>query len=231
MAGIKNGRGNINSTVAILNPFPTPTFWAHHWTPSSLLWEAHLFSLQNAELCASTTYSSGLRGYTSYSPHLRRSLPNMHHMSSEPPKIYPAHLLFVSNYRLPNDVDRCHLEVGLIVSYFMKDFFSFSIFLSLFLSFYLGLICHILQRIICLLLIYHLVSKEDLKEFLRTQISILNKFKPKRYINYRLFNCLILILLPIFSLSAPPFRRRIWNDIPHDTHGLLPPSGMEEKWP
>lgn len=34
----------------------------------------------------------------------------MHHMSSEPPKIYPAHLLLVSNYRLPNDVDRCHLE-------------------------------------------------------------------------------------------------------------------------
>nr|XP_027234715.1 actin-binding LIM protein 1-like isoform X1 [Penaeus vannamei] len=67
-------------------------------------------SALNAELCASTTYSSGLRGYTSYSPHLRRSLPNMHHMSSEPPKIYPAHLLFVSNYRLPNDVDRCHLE-------------------------------------------------------------------------------------------------------------------------
>ncbi|ROT61862.1 Actin-binding LIM protein 1 [Penaeus vannamei] len=66
--------------------------------------------VDNAELCASTTYSSGLRGYTSYSPHLRRSLPNMHHMSSEPPKIYPAHLLFVSNYRLPNDVDRCHLE-------------------------------------------------------------------------------------------------------------------------
>ncbi|XP_066946550.1 actin-binding LIM protein 2-like isoform X30 [Macrobrachium rosenbergii] len=67
-------------------------------------------SALNAELCASTTYSSGLRGYSSYSPHLRRSLPNMHHMSSEPPKIYPAHLLLVSNYRLPNDVDRCHLE-------------------------------------------------------------------------------------------------------------------------
>ncbi|XP_045104500.1 actin-binding LIM protein 3-like isoform X5 [Portunus trituberculatus] len=67
-------------------------------------------SALNAELCASATYSSGLRGYSSYSPHLRRSLPNMHHMSSEPPKIYPAHLLLVSNYRLPNDVDRCHLE-------------------------------------------------------------------------------------------------------------------------
>ncbi|KAB7506335.1 Actin-binding LIM protein 3 [Armadillidium nasatum] len=63
----------------------------------------------NPELCPSATYSSGLRGY-SYSPHFRRSLPNMHHMASDPPKIYPAHLLFTTNYRLPNDVDRCHLE-------------------------------------------------------------------------------------------------------------------------
>lgn len=73
---------------------------------------------QNAELCASATYSSGLRGYSSYSPHLRRSLPNMHHMSSEPPKIYPAHLLLVTNYRLPNDVDRCHLEVSYNLGFF-----------------------------------------------------------------------------------------------------------------
>jgi len=51
--------------------------------------------------------------------HLRRSLPNMSaatlaahqaHSSADPPKIYPAHLLFTSNYRLPADVDRCHLE-------------------------------------------------------------------------------------------------------------------------
>lgn len=32
-------------------------------------------------------------------------------LSSEPPKIYPAHLLFTDNYRLPIDVDRCQLEV------------------------------------------------------------------------------------------------------------------------
>ena len=32
-------------------------------------------------------------------------------LSSEPPKIYPAHLLFTDNYRLPIDVNRCHLEV------------------------------------------------------------------------------------------------------------------------
>lgn len=47
---------------------------------------------------------------SSYSPHLRRSLPNMTHMSTEPPKIYPVHLLSTRNYRLPSDVDRCHLE-------------------------------------------------------------------------------------------------------------------------
>lgn len=51
--------------------------------------------------------------------HLRRSLPNMsaaalaaqQALSNEPPKIYPAHLLFTTNYRLPVDVDRCQLEV------------------------------------------------------------------------------------------------------------------------
>ena len=32
-------------------------------------------------------------------------------LSNEPPKIYPAHLLFTTNYRLPVDVDRCQLEV------------------------------------------------------------------------------------------------------------------------
>ncbi|RXG55271.1 hypothetical protein Avbf_15482 [Armadillidium vulgare] len=63
--------------------------------------------MMNPELCPSATYSSGLRGY-SYSPHFRRSLPNMHHMASDPPKIYPAHLLFTTNYRLPNDVDRVY---------------------------------------------------------------------------------------------------------------------------
>ncbi|XP_046643863.1 actin-binding LIM protein 1-like isoform X2 [Daphnia pulicaria] len=50
--------------------------------------------------------------------HLRRSLPNMsaaalaaqQALSNEPPKIYPAHLLFTTNYRLPVDVDRCQLE-------------------------------------------------------------------------------------------------------------------------
>jgi len=50
--------------------------------------------------------------------HLRRSLPNMsaaalaaqQSLSSEPPKIYPAHLLFTDNYRLPIDVNRCQLE-------------------------------------------------------------------------------------------------------------------------
>ncbi|KAJ9573795.1 hypothetical protein L9F63_008832, partial [Diploptera punctata] len=45
------------------------------------------------------------------SPHLRRSLPNMaHSMSTEPAKIYPYHLLLITNYRLPADVDRLNLE-------------------------------------------------------------------------------------------------------------------------
>ncbi|XP_054288592.1 actin-binding LIM protein 3 isoform X4 [Macrosteles quadrilineatus] len=63
------------------------------------------------ELATSSTYTGCLGYAPSYSPHLRRSLPNMvapH--SSEPPKIYPYHLLIITNYRLPADVDRCNLE-------------------------------------------------------------------------------------------------------------------------
>lgn len=30
----------------------------------------------------------------------------------EPAKIYPYHLLLITNYRLPADVDRCNLEVS-----------------------------------------------------------------------------------------------------------------------
>lgn len=50
-----------------------------------------------------------------FSPHLRRSLPNMNapiHTSSDPPKIYPYHLLMITNYRLPPGVDRMNLEVS-----------------------------------------------------------------------------------------------------------------------
>lgn len=65
---------------------------------------------QNADMPMSTTFQGGLR-YSSYSPHLRRSLPTLSHMSTEPPKIYPYHLLVITNYRLPADVDRCNLEV------------------------------------------------------------------------------------------------------------------------
>lgn len=45
---------------------------------------------------------------------VRRSLPNMatSHLLHEPAKLYPYHLLLISNYRLPPDVDRLNLEVG-----------------------------------------------------------------------------------------------------------------------
>ncbi|GFY72981.1 actin-binding LIM protein 1 [Trichonephila inaurata madagascariensis] len=60
----------------------------------------------------STPYSEGFTfRHASYSPHLRRSMPNVNlHMSKEPPKLYPYHLLVTGNYRLPPDIDRCHLE-------------------------------------------------------------------------------------------------------------------------
>jgi actin-binding LIM protein len=61
-----------------------------------------------------TPFSDGFGGYryASYSPHLRRSMPNVnfHLHSNEPPRQYPYHLLVTQNYRLPPDVDRCHLE-------------------------------------------------------------------------------------------------------------------------
>ena len=54
------------------------------------------------------------RSLASSTAHLRRSMPNvaqLQHLHSEgPPKLYPYHLLATSNYRLPPDVDRCHLE-------------------------------------------------------------------------------------------------------------------------
>ena len=70
--------------------------------------------LQTSELPVSTTFAGGLRYAASYShsPHLRRSLPNMSHpMSTEPAKVYPYHLLQITNYRLPADCDRLNLEV------------------------------------------------------------------------------------------------------------------------
>ncbi|XP_022253548.1 actin-binding LIM protein 1-like [Limulus polyphemus] len=61
--------------------------------------------------------------YTSYSPHFRRSMPNVtFHLSNEPPKLYPYHLLMITNYRLPPDVDRCHLERHLSNQEFQQIF-------------------------------------------------------------------------------------------------------------
>lgn len=44
---------------------------------------------------------------------VRRSLPNMATslLLHEPAKLYPYHLLLITNYRLPPDVDRLNLEV------------------------------------------------------------------------------------------------------------------------
>lgn len=55
---------------------------------------------------------------------MRRSLPNMAHsmLVHEPAKIYPYHLLIITNYRLPSDVDRCNLEVNIFLSYLVFTF-------------------------------------------------------------------------------------------------------------
>lgn len=72
------------------------------------------------DLRSSTTYTQGLRHVSTVEPprprpynthsHINRSLPNMTAALPKAPKIYPIHLLLTSNYRLPNDVDRCNLE-------------------------------------------------------------------------------------------------------------------------
>lgn len=71
----------------------------------------------------STTYTQGLQAATPrsvgtaspaaatnghHNGDLNRSLPNMSPLQA--PNIYPLHLLFTTNYRLPGDVDRCNLE-------------------------------------------------------------------------------------------------------------------------
>ncbi|XP_053675466.1 actin-binding LIM protein 2 isoform X2 [Anopheles nili] len=64
-----------------------------------------------AEIPVSSTYSGAL-SYHYPQQSTRRSLPNMAHsmLVHEPAKIYPYHLLLITNYRLPSDVDRCNLE-------------------------------------------------------------------------------------------------------------------------
>lgn len=72
-------------------------------------------ALMAADLPASSTYSGALSYHYPQSGGgglIRRSLPNMAHsmLVHEPAKIYPYHLLLITNYRLPADVDRCNLE-------------------------------------------------------------------------------------------------------------------------
>lgn len=73
-------------------------------------WGVYVDLLAAVCLRASRHIDVGMR-HASYSPHLRRSMPNVNwHMSQDPPRLYPYHLLCTANYRLPSDVDRCHLE-------------------------------------------------------------------------------------------------------------------------
>lgn len=73
-------------------------------------------ALMAAEMPASSTYSGNISYHYPQPGMMRRSLPNMAHsiLVHEPAKIYPYHLLLITNYRLPSDVDRCNLEVGIV---------------------------------------------------------------------------------------------------------------------
>lgn len=67
-----------------------------------------------ADMPPSSTYSGHINYHYPQPGLMRRSLPNMAHsiLVHEPAKIYPYHLLLITNYRLPSDVDRCNLEVS-----------------------------------------------------------------------------------------------------------------------
>ncbi|XP_070070215.1 coiled-coil domain-containing protein 40 isoform X2 [Drosophila takahashii] len=69
-------------------------------------------ALMGGDLPASSTYSGALSYHYPQAGLIWRSLPNMAHsmLVHEPAKIYPYHLLLITNYRLPSDVDRCNLE-------------------------------------------------------------------------------------------------------------------------
>lgn len=91
-------------------------------TPLSMIKEftrVRLIMIQNdgGIIPSSTTYTGGLGSVVGShgGHHVRRSLPDMGAAPTEPPKLYPYHLLIITNYRLPADVDRCNLEVNIII--------------------------------------------------------------------------------------------------------------------
>lgn len=63
---------------------------------------------------SSGLWSAQADGARAAAPGVRRSLPNMATslLLHEPAKLYPYHLLLITNYRLPPDVDRLNLEVS-----------------------------------------------------------------------------------------------------------------------
>ena len=75
-------------------------------------------------VAGASTRTGFQRSHSSYSAHLRRSMPNVnfHLHTNEPAKLYPYHLLVTTNYRLPPQVDRCHLERHLSTEEFMGLF-------------------------------------------------------------------------------------------------------------
>jgi len=97
-------------------------FWVPSYPANIILFAASVDSitegdrraLMGGDLPASSTYSGALSYHYPQAGLIRRSLPNMAHsmLVHEPAKIYPYHLLLITNYRLPSDVDRCNLEVG-----------------------------------------------------------------------------------------------------------------------
>ena len=106
---------------SILQPFLTERYFS---SCRSDLSEKSFQEASRRDIRASTTYTQGLRNISTVSgpggrqikssntttSQFNRSLPNMTAALPKANKFYPIHLLLTSNYRLPNDVDRCNLE-------------------------------------------------------------------------------------------------------------------------
>lgn len=95
-------------------PFGVPTSYLNENRSTTDLLHA------NSNRSTSAAHSN-LSARNSY---LRRSMPNVTNLnvSNNPPKLYPYHLLITSNYRLPAEIDRCHLECHLSNEEFLAIF-------------------------------------------------------------------------------------------------------------
>lgn len=107
MSGVKSSASTHGT------PYHVPI---HYHQPMTQAEKQRQFKLMGS---SSSTTGAGRHGGSydgTMAAHLRRSMPNvnMHSCTSEPAVMHPYYSLMTTNYRLPPNVDRCHLEVSII---------------------------------------------------------------------------------------------------------------------